>query len=244
MFEKSTINYIGDPFSELSLGVVFEQLGRDRKGATLVSTSTPYTPLVRSTTRTHVPSQLLTPAHKRLLQLIVENGLAVENYNNALIEIYGNGYTSMNYHSDCGLDLRFDSWICLYTCYSDPKTSQLRRLHVRNKHTNETSIYELHHNSIVAFRSDSDNKHYVHKIVGKSDVEWMGVTFRCSRTFIYFVNEIPYFAHYHQELRMATQNEETEFYNERRQENFTNFVYTGCKFFTTSIGDLKQPSLT
>jgi hypothetical protein len=89
------------------------------------------------------------------------------------------------------------------------------------------------------------NQNYVHQIVlnprAKSDnTVWLGITFRQSKTFIYFKNEIPYFSATDQCLVLATEAEEQEFYKNKFWENKT-MVTEMVLMYTLSPGDLHQP---
>ena len=93
------------------------------------------------------------------------------------------------------LDLNKNYYICIFSCYDDPTTKNLRKLKIKDKITNECFDVILDHNSIVLFSVNINQKH-LHKIVleqnGSNDL-WLGITFRQSKTFISFHNEMPYF---------------------------------------------------
>lgn len=70
----------------------------------------------------------------------------------------------------------------------------------------------MENNSIILFSAEINSK-YLHKIKlkEKKDSNWLGITFRLSKTFIKFRNEIPYFEN-GIELSIADKNEMVEFY--------------------------------
>lgn len=214
--------------SDLIESVHFEDITAGRKGAILSSDSN----IVRTTTRYDLPVQSFQPIHYQLMR---EIGF---DYNNALIETYSNEYRSMGYHSDQALDLSEDSSICLYTCYSNPETKDLRRLRVKNKVTLEQSDITLHHNSIVTF-SLRTNREYLHKIIlenSSSDDTWLGITFRKSKTFVTFINELPFIDG--KRLVIADEERRKEFYKLRSLENSSvDFIYPEVTY-TISPGDM------
>ena len=52
-----------------------------------------------------------------------------------------------------------------------------------------------------------------------SQNNWLGITFRLSKTFINFINEIPYFYNSERILKLANNEETKEFYKLRKNEN-------------------------
>lgn len=52
-------------------------------------------------------------------------------FNNALIEIYNCDYNKMGFHTDQSLDLEQNSYICIFSCYSDPYTKDFRILRTK-----------------------------------------------------------------------------------------------------------------
>ena len=116
------------------------------------------------------------------------------NVNNALIEICDSNYTSMKYHSKKDIDLYEGSYIAIFSHYDNANANRI--LKVRHKETEKCDDILLRHNSIVIF-STHTNRNYLHKIVldkdNNTNNRWLGITFRLSKTFIKFVNEIPYF---------------------------------------------------
>jgi len=188
------------------------------------------------------------------------------NFNNILAEIYDDNYTTMKYHSDQAIDLDDDSYICLFSCYNQcPIPDQnLRKLRIKPKNgdgtikstsTNEIDI-ELNNCSAVLF-SVADNSKYLHKIIldhvmnkkhamNGNDVKWLGLTMRLSKTYIKFINEIPYFVNKDEggiELTLATQAQAHQFYKSKREENEEENdkgSYTKI-YFTISKSDIINP---
>jgi len=235
-----------NPFNTLCASADFEPITLGRKGANLVDMKDNIIPLVRTTTRYQKPNQKMLPIHHNLLKQI-QNITEKKDIllNNALIEMYDNTYYNMGYHSDQALDLDDSSFICLFSCYNNPSTKHIRKLRIKEKATGESFDIVLDHNSIVIFSVDTNSK-YWHKIIfdyhhnqNDNDTLWLGVTFRQSKTFIYFKNEIPYFYPQKIPLTLATDiHQQKEFYKNRAQENAnSNFIYPDI-FYTLSVGDI------
>jgi hypothetical protein len=70
------------------------------------------------------------------------------------------------------------------------------------------------------------------------DDKWLGITFRLSKTYIEFVNEISYFYKTDKKLKLANEEETKEFYKMRQTENKSiNFEYPEINY-TISESDL------
>ena len=69
---------------------------------------------------------------------------------------------------------------------------------------------------------------------------WLGLTFRLSKTYIYFNNELPYFVSNDKELRLANEVETKQFYKYKGLENTTLFSYPEISY-SISISDLLNP---
>ncbi|WP_329254058.1 hypothetical protein OG417_11765 [Actinoallomurus sp. NBC_01490] len=202
-------------------------------------------PLVRTTTRYGSPTQRFRAVHERLAQRIQESAAISVGFNNALMEIYTNAYTTMGSHSDQALDLADESFIAVFSCYQRPEASPPRKLIFESKGSaGEKFEIPLAHNSIVAFSVDS-NRRLKHKIVletpGRAaDNQWLGVTFRTSKTLVRFRDG---HAHLPQGARLTPADDEQrhEFYRLRRRENNeTDFVYPMLTY-TISESDLVPP---
>jgi hypothetical protein len=150
----------------------------------------------------------------------------------------------MGYHSDQALDLKPDSYICLFSCYENQVvSSDIRKLKIKKKGpNNKEECINLDNNSIVLF-SLNTNSNYLHKIIldTKSSNKWLGITFRLSKTFIHFINEIPYFHQSENILKMANKMEEKQYYSCRSKENMNKeYEYPNIDY-TISIGDTIGP---
>ncbi|WP_345475389.1 alpha-ketoglutarate-dependent dioxygenase AlkB [Actinoallomurus oryzae] len=202
-------------------------------------------PLVRTTTRYSSPAQRFRAVHERLAQRIQESAEISVGFNNALIEIYTNAYTTMGSHSDQALDLADDSFIAVFSCYQRPEASPPRKLIFESKGSaGEKFEIPLAHNSIVAFSVDS-NRRLKHKIVLETpgqaaDNQWLGVTFRTSKTFVRFRDGHAYLPQ-GARLMPADDEQRHEFYRLRRRENNeTDFIYPTLTY-TISESDLVPP---
>ena len=263
MFSKFNLDFPINLFEQLSESISFEDINNGRKGAILVDCKeNNLIPLVRTTTVYHKPSQKFLPVHYHIIDNI-KKSIGYDNleFNNALIEIYNSKYCNMGYHSDQSQDLSKESYICIFSCYNDPTTKELRKLKVKNKITNKCFDIILDHNSIVIFSIDTNQKH-LHKIVlensfclnktnlantlpnrqvleqNTSNNLWLGITFRQSKTFMTFINELPYFTLTNKILALANTNQRKEFFKCRSLENSsTEYTYPEMNY-TISIGDI------
>ncbi|UQW99350.1 alpha-ketoglutarate-dependent dioxygenase AlkB [Streptomyces sp. RerS4] len=234
-------------FAELSASTRFEDVGKGRRGATIARVDEKDgVPLVRTTTRYGSPTQRFRAVHERLAQQIQERTALSVGFNNALIEIYTNAYRTMGSHSDQALDLAPDSYIAVFSCYRSPEASPQRRLIFESKESGgEKFEIPLAHNSIVAFSVDS-NRRLRHKIVADASVrladnEWLGVTFRTSKTFVRFRDGHAYLPQ-GARLTPADDEQKREFYRLRRRENDeTDFAYPLLSY-TISESDLIPPN--
>ncbi|MEO1030975.1 MAG: hypothetical protein AAFX55_06205, partial [Bacteroidota bacterium] len=153
--------------------------------------------------------------------------------------------------SDQCLDVEKNSFIALFSCYEKPKELSLqsiRKLKIKDKSTDEETVFDLTHNSVILF-STSTNSKYLHKIVLEpvkgmkpleSDNRWLGITFRNSNTFVRFKDDRPYFSNGHP-LELADDHQRKAFFQLRSQENKGNdFVYPELNY-TLSSADLLAP---
>ena len=240
MFSKYDIKLKDNIFEELANSAKFEQLSKGRQGTVLLHAQNNVIPIVRTTTKYNIPSQPFKQVHYDIMDKIKKITNQNVYFNNALIEMYDNNYTTMGEHSDQALDLDPESYICLFSCYSNPETKDVRSLKIKNKTDGELSDIKLTHNSIVLF-SVKTNSNYLHKIVldnGSANDMWLGLTFRLSKTFIQFLDEIPYFYKTDRILKLANQAELKEFYSLRQKENKSiGFEYPELNY-TISASDL------
>ncbi|MFI1105084.1 hypothetical protein [Streptomyces melanogenes] len=236
----------GDTFTELSASVHWEDAGKGRRGAVLTKIDEASgVPLVRTTTQYSNPAQRFQAVHERLAQRIQERAALPVGFNNALIESYTNAYTTMGSHSDQALDLADESFIAVFSCYQHPEATPPRKLIFEPKGSDgEKFEIPLAHNSVVMFSVDL-NRRLRHKIVldtcvQAADNQWLGVTFRTSKTFVRFHDGQPHLA---QGVRLTSADEEQrrEFYQLRRRENKeTDFIYP-LLTYTISESDLMPP---
>ncbi|MFJ6013180.1 hypothetical protein [Streptomyces sp. NPDC092952] len=237
-----------NPFAELSASALLEDVGKGRRGAALTRVDeTGGVPLVRTTTRYTGPAQCFRAVHERLARRIQDRAAIPVGFNNALIETYTNAYATMGAHSDQALDLADDSFIAVFSCYRHPGAGPPRKLLVEAKGP-EAERFELPlaHNGVVTFSVEA-NRRLKHRIVLESpgrapDNQWLGITFRTSKTFLRFRDGEPHLQH-GPRLTAADEEQAREFYRLRRRENHeTDFVYPPLTY-TVSESDLLPPVL-
>lgn len=268
MFNKFFIETNDNLFDELSTSTKFENVINGRQGTIILDydSKNDLIPIVRSTTIYNTAAQKFLSVHYDIIDKIKQT-TKYDNleFNNALIEIYDTTYRNMKYHSDQALDLMDNSYICLFSCYDDPLTTNTRKLKIKEKKSGICSEIVLNHNSIVIF-SLAANSNHLHKIIldsNKINNKWLGITFRLSKTYIKIINEIPYFYSNDKEikneeskqiddlsynvstnsntniiLKLASADERREYMKYRRNENI-NIEYTYPTInFTISPSDL------
>ena len=255
MFCKYKLDLDFNPFIELSNSIEFENIAKGRKGATLVDcklidNEVNLIPIVRTTTSyNNVARKFLLIHHqivdsiKRAINNDIDNIDNIDNvqFNNAMIEIYDSTYRTMRYHTDQALDLANDSYICIFSCYTDSSNVDVRKLEIKNKVSGLCSEILLEHNSIVLFSVTENSKH-VHRIVldgvHMKDKKWLGITFRLSKTFIKFIDNLPYFYPSNVMLNLANDDEKQEFMKYKGRENLNcEYVYPDITY-TISHSDL------
>ncbi|GAB4585542.1 hypothetical protein [Nocardia sp. IFM 10818] len=230
----------------VQLGPPTPDLGKGRRGATLTKPDAAgRIPLVRTTTRYRNPPQPFRAIHERPAHRIrTQAGLPLA-FNNALLETYTNAYTTMGSHSDQALDLADESFIALFSCYRHPEATPPRMLIVEPKGFPERFEFPLTHHSVVTF-SVASNRRLIHKIVLPTpahlpDNQWLGITFRTSKTLLHFHEGHPYLPQ-GPRLTLADDDQQREFYQLRRRENNeTNFTYPPLTY-TVSESDLIPPA--
>lgn len=257
-FYKITLPFEKNLFEELSSSVTFEDITKGRVGNNLVNISNGTIPITRTTSIYNIPSHGFCDIHHQIIgslnAAIKEHSIEkmqLLDFNNALIEIYDCNYSKMNYHSDQSLDLESGSFIGLFSCYENPDKlieKNIRKLKIKDKVSNEEFEIALTHNSVVLFSLETNEK-FLHKIILEStlskkkhevDNKWLGITFRKSKTFIHFKDNLPYFAN-GDLLTLADENQKKEFYTLRGKENNNlNFVYPTLPY-TLSVGDTMKP---
>ena len=246
MFQKFVLDYKENIFQEAS-NCVFEDIRVGRKSAILASSEPQFEPssfdcvletsfdttfpkscgCVRSTTQHNNPVQDFLPIHLKIIQDII-SAVGVDRgveFNNAQIEIYDPSYRTMRYHSDISLDLKKDSFICIFSCYTEggrsgrngTRGTGVRKLLTMEKKTGKKNCISLEHNSIVLFSTET-NKKYKHKIVldTNSTSKWLGITFRLSKTFLKYSDKGVLVD---KKFTLATPEEMMEFYKLKKLEN-------------------------
>lgn len=245
-------------FQELNI-TLLETLGKGREGGVIVDPkgfeNDILVPIVRTTTCYQNPSQTFQIVHRKLVHNLIQAFDESLVFNNALVEIYDDTYRKMGFHTDQSLDLEPNSWICLFSCYEFPEKATLRTLQTVNKRTGECVDILLDHNSAILFSTEVNNTH-LHKIIitgkpQKGNGQWLGITFRLSRTFVEFVSgsDLPFLCSWQVQnkvpLMLANDKERREFYHYKSAENKTDgvFEYPGIHY-TLSKSDLIIPIFT
>ncbi|MGW4634630.1 hypothetical protein [Nocardia sp. NPDC004415] len=233
-----------DLFTALAASVDWEDLGKGRRGAVLTRIdATGGIPLVRTTARYGRPAQHFATVHERLARRIQARAELPAAFDNALAERYTNAYATMGSHSDQALDLADESFIAVFSCYRYPELPP-RTLIVEPKNSGKRFDIPLTHHGVVVF-SVATNRLLRHKIVldtaaRTTENEWLGVTFRTSKTVLHFRDGHPYL---HRGARLTTADDEQrrEFHALRRRENTeTDFTYPPLTY-TVSDSDLTPP---
>lgn len=249
-FKPYTVPAIPGLFEKLWASARFETSGKGRQGCVLVNCAdTRGVPIVRTTTKYHLPAQLFQPIHLEIAQLIQQSASLQLAFNNALFESYTDQYKKMGFHSDQAQDLEDSSSIAIFTCYQHPELAPTRKLIIEPKESGKEKGGEafeitLEHSSVVIFSLDT-NRHFKHKIVLDSSTklaenQWLGITYRTSKTFVQHQEDGTYFEN-GERLTLATEAESSEFYPLRRSENNEpNFVYPKMTY-TLSESDLLTP---
>ncbi|WP_326588675.1 hypothetical protein [Streptomyces sp. NBC_01294] len=235
-----------DLYADLSASARLEDVGKGRRGATLTMIDEAEgVPLVRTTTQYSSPTQRFRAVHERLAQQIEEHTAIATGFNNALVESYTNAYRTMGSHSDQALDLADESFIAVFSCYQHPEASPPRKLIFESKGSDADKFeISLTHHSVVAFSVEL-NRRFKHKIVldvpvPTADNQWLGVTFRTSKTFVRFRDGHAYLPQ-GARLTAADDEQRREFYQLRRRENNeTDFTYPPLTY-TVSESDLLPP---
>jgi hypothetical protein len=240
MFKTLVLDYQTNLFQDLSESVEFENITKGRKGANLVDDQEGLIPIVRTTSIYEKPVQRFLPIHRDIVKNIRNaSGLDLD-FNNAMIELYDSSYRKMKFHTEQALDLDPNSYIGIFSCYENPAVD-IRTLKIQDKTTGECSEISMGHNSVVLFSVETNQK-FIHKIVLDTAKpvgnRWLGITYRLSKTFIQFRDEIPYFYRTDKVLRMASQDERREFYKHKSNENScVGYVYPEIQY-TISMSDM------
>mmetsp|Transcript_46092 Transcript_46092/g.133568 ORF Transcript_46092/g.133568 Transcript_46092/m.133568 type:complete len:722 (-) Transcript_46092:66-2231(-) len=245
-FRSLAVHSEGNVFEELLKSVKFEDVGKGRQGTVLIKPDeTRGAPIVRTTTKYCAAAQCFQPVHVQLAQQIQQRASLPVAFNNALIESYTNAYATMGFHSDQDLDLEGGSSIAVFSCYRHPEMSPPRKLIVESKEPGGgTFEIPLTHNSVVVFSLET-NRRFRHKIVldtaaHPAENQWLGVTFRTSKTFVQLRGGLACFED-GAPLTLADDDQRREFYALRSSENKgTDFVYPRLTY-TVSESDMMPP---
>lgn len=237
-----------DFFKTLLTSVQFELVGKGRAVATVVAPREDAAiPIVRTTSVYQNPPQIFAPIHKELANQISLSLDTVNEstFNNIMLERYTLLYRKMGFHSDHALDLQDDSYIAIYSCYNSSKSNiKFRKLVIKDK-INEQIYKEilLENNMVVAFSTETNRK-YMHKIViadtnhcitENDETEWLGLTFRTSKTWLK-ENKIN-----GQDIHLANFSELQEFRHLKSLENNNVDFYYPHISYTISSSDLMNP---
>lgn len=221
-------------FNELS-NITFEEITNGRKAVNLVEKTNNSFSVVRTTSKYNNKSVLFKQIHYNIINDIKQNVNFDINFNNALMELYTTDYKTMRFHSDCGLDLKDSSFICIYSNYSNKNYN--RTLKVKHKIKDIDYSIELEHNSCVIFSTDF-NKYNTHKIMynNKSQDDWLGITFRLSKSFITFSDSNTFL-----NKELIKMDTGCDFYKYKSSENkYTIFNYPYINY-SISPGDFINP---
>lgn len=236
-------------YNSLFSSVAWEDVAEGRKGAVMIKpNASGKVPVVRTTTKYKTPAQTFSSAIRWLAHHIEESASLPFDLNNALMEHYTSEYGKMRLHSDQALDLKWGSHVAVYTCYKYPHLPPNRKIVIEPKQGGESFEIILRHNHVVVFSLDT-NKRFRHKIVltepqhKVNGNEWIGVTFRTSKTFVEYSPDGQALLSDGQMLKVAREGPETkEFYMLRGKENReTDFSYPRGLAVTISNSDLMPP---
>jgi hypothetical protein len=201
-------NYI---YKDIYNTTTFEEIIKDRFSAHYVKLEDNKIPIMRTTMK-HKSINIFTPI---IMDIIKEIGI---EFNTCNVELYKKNYKKMKWHTDISLDLKNDSYICIYSCYQSELNEPSRKLVVKNKTNGDIESFILEHNSIVLFSTEF-NKNHIHKIelINDRDNDWIGITMQQSKTFIgkdlYFIDEP------RKKITKATNEQTLEFYKYKSLEN-------------------------
>jgi hypothetical protein len=244
MFYFTVLDKDNSIFYDLKNSFEYQDITKGRYGTNIIYITDKKIPLVRTTTKYHKPPQIYN-TNTYILEIIRQINLFQRvKFNNALVEIYCNDYKTMGFHSDQSVDLADDSFIAIYSCYNNPETKNIRSLVIKDKENDqETSTIKMKHNSVILFSTDT-NKKCLHKIILEQQnneyTEWLGVTFRLSKTILEFKDGVPYFDDGNP-LTLCNEIQSKQFYKNRSLENkSTNYKYETF-FYTLSPSDLIDP---
>ena len=221
----------------------FEKTAKDRLGCNFAKIENMIIPIVR-TTSSYLHSTLnFDDIHRIIIDSI--NSISCMDFNNSMVELYQPNCRTMGFHSDQSLDLEDNSYICIFSCYNNPNTTNTRKMIIKRKCDGKEQIITLLHNSIIIFSTKVNSK-YLHKIVlddvknstcRLADDLYIGVTLRKSKTLINYQSGIPRFLN-ETPLTLATEEERIEFFKLKGNENSSIISRHFDINYTLSEGDL------
>jgi hypothetical protein len=236
MFVKKYLKYGNNLFDDMVNANMWERLSDCRQGAILLDRVDDCIPIVRTTTAYRIPSQSLSPVHRRIIEDVKTTFGNVDDaieFNNIMVEWYISKAKKMGYHSDQALDLAKDSYICIFSVYKDSNEARPKKLVVRHKNSKQTDVLTLDHNSVVLF-STTTNAEHVHKIVSEPEAtasDWYGMTCRLSKTLIRISDGVPYVTSTGRVFTLANAVEKKEFIDHKRMENsHIDYLYPEIKY--------------
>jgi hypothetical protein len=233
---------VAPAFEELLASVRFDDVTRGRRGAVIVAIDSSRVPIVRTTTPYRAPAQPFRPIHEQLAREIGATCSLPQPFNNALVEHYTGAYKTMKRHSDQAQDLADGSLIAVYSSYRNPELPS-RRLIVQPKEPGAAFDVPLDHGSVILLSLEA-NRRFTHSIVLRApapDNEWLGITFRTSKTLISFVDGQPTLPS-GALLTLASEEQRRELLQMRRRENEElDFAYPSLSY-TLSESDLLPPA--
>jgi hypothetical protein len=147
-------------------------------------------------------------------------------------------------HQDQSQDLSNKSIICLYSCYNDQNTTNVRTLRVQNTTTKEVQDVPLAHLSLTMFSTDFNNEH-THQIILETDklcsnTLWLGITFRLSKTWLEMTDAGVVLSASKKLLRIANKDEKRLLYLQKAKQNKQGTPYPDFDF-TLSFSDVVPP---
>ena len=250
MFHQITLDFDTNLFGSLADPNVFTNPAKGRNTGILVDCKNNLIPIVRTTTVYTEPPRNFSSIHHNIIDKIkTALNLPTLQLNQAMIEMYNHEYRTMKFHTDQALDLADNSYICVFSCYNNPETDNVRKLRIKNKTTGEINELYMTHNSVIIF-STKTNKEHVHQIVLEKEnpdknAIWLGITFRLSKTFINFVENVPLLYPSGIPLRLANDEEKQRFFIYKSQENSNiDFTYPIDLDYTLSSSEESQMSST
>lgn len=172
------LNINCDSFFDIANSIQTGAIGKGRRGYILTDGY-----IVRQTTpfSASYPIPEWAASIADVVRAAIETPTAPD-FNNLMVEFYGDKYKNMGYHSDIDLDLADNSYIGIIIAYANPELPPNRILTVKCKLTGVTTQFLLEHLKCFIF-STYENKKYLHKInISESGQECCIITLRTSKT--------------------------------------------------------------